>query len=477
MIGWLILAAILLFVFVLLLRTARFRPAEQKYGSIEPVEVDAARAVEHLAEMIRVPTVSHADASKMDEDTFDRFRAMLPQMYPNVFRVCSFERVDHTGLLFCWKGGSDAAPAVLMAHYDVVPVVPERWTHPPFCGEVFDGVLWGRGTLDTKITFMGILEAAETLIAQGYTPKNDVYFSFGGDEEVNGPAAPAIVRLLQERGIAPALVVDEGGAVVEGVFPGVDRPIAVVGIGEKGMMEATLTAKGGGGHASTPPAHTAVGVLSRAVVNCEKHPFKASLSKPVRELFDRVGRYSGFGLRLVFANLWCFSGLLKRIAPMMGTELNAMMRTTAAVTMAEGSRQSNVLPGSAKATLNIRLLNTDTPEGVLDHLRRAVNDPNVTVEMVHGRCASPYADTEGPQWDALSRAIGQTWPEAIVSPYLMMACSDSYHYSAICKNVYKFSAMALTKEERGLIHNDDERIQVQNIGKTVEFFIRLMQEL
>lgn len=477
MAGWLALFAVLGVAAVLLIRTARFHPVRQQPEPIEPVEVDAARAAEHLAEMIRVPTVSNADPAKMDEQVFDRFRALLPGMYPNVFRVCDFERVDHTGLLFRWKGESSAAPVVLMAHYDVVPVVPERWTHPPFCGEVFDGALWGRGTLDTKITFMGILEAAETLIGQGYVPQNDVYFSFGGDEEVNGPAAPAIVRLLRERGVAPAFVVDEGGAVVEGVFPGVKRPIAVVGIGEKGMMEATLTAKGGGGHASTPPAHTAVGVLSRAVVRCENHPFKASLSKPVRELFDRVGRHSGFGLRLVFANLWCFSGLLKRIAPLLGPELNAMMRTTAAVTMAEGSRQSNVLPGSAKATLNLRLLNTDTPESALEHLRRAVNDPDVTVEMLHGRCASPYADTAGPQWDALSRAIGQTWPDAIVSPYLMMACSDSYHYSAICKNVYKFSAMALTKEERGLIHNDDERIQVANIGRTVEFFIRLMREI
>lgn len=477
MIGWIILALIAVFVIVLLVRAASFKPVESDYGTKADVQINGEQAVDHLAQMVRVPTVSNPDPTLMDEEIFQQFRDLIQKLYPNVFATCTYERVDHTGLLFTWKGKSSEDPVVLMAHYDVVPVVAEQWEHPPFCGEVFDGALWGRGTLDTKITLMGILESAEELIKKGFVPQHDVYFSFGGDEEVNGPAAPATVALLRERGIQPAFVVDEGGAVVEGVFPGVTKPIAVVGIGEKGLMEATLTAKSGGGHASMPPQQTAVGILSQAVANVEKHPFPARISKPVQELFNNVGRYAPFGLRIVFANLWCFGGLLKCLGQKLGCELNAMMRTTVAATMVEGSKQSNVLPGSAKATLNLRLLNPDTPEDVLAHLRKAVNDPRVEVAMNHGRPASPYADTNCPQWAVLQKAIGQTWGEAIVSPYLMLACSDSYQYSAICNNVYKFSAMAMTREERGLLHNHNERIRVENVGRTVEFFTRLMLEL
>ena len=223
MIGWIILALIAAFVLVLLVRAAQFRPQDPDYGPKADVTINAEQAVDHLAQMVRIPTVSNEDPAKMDEGIFQSFRDLLPQLYPHVFQTCTYERVDHTGLLFTWKGRSSDQPTVLMAHYDVVPVVADQWQHPPFCGQVFDGALWGRGTLDTKITLMGILESAEALIQQGFVPQHDVYFSFGGDEEVNGPAAPAAVALLRSRGIQPAFVVDEGGAVVQGVFPGVSH--------------------------------------------------------------------------------------------------------------------------------------------------------------------------------------------------------------------------------------------------------------
>lgn len=364
-----------------------------------------------------------------------------------------------------------------MAHYDVVPVEESRWRHPPFCGEVFDGELWGRGTLDTKITLMGILEAAERLIGEGFVPQNDVYFAFAGDEEVNGTGAPAAVQVLKERGVKPAMVVDEGGAVVEGVFPGVKRPMAVVGIGEKGLADLEITAKSEGGHASHPPLHSAVGVLSKAVVACEKHQFKAEITTPVREMLNTVGPYAPFGLRVVFANLWCFGGLITGVIHKLGGELNAMMRTTMAFTMARGSKQSNVMPNEATATVNLRLINSTTVEGAAEHLRRAINDPAVEVRVLHGSEASPYAQVDGEAWRTLAAAVGETWQEAIVTPYLMIACSDSRHFSEICRNVYKFSAMALSGEQRGLIHNDDERVELPTVAKTVEFFTRLIQKL
>lgn len=477
MIGWILLGLAVCFVAVLLVRTAQFRPKAQQNATPQACPVDRNTAVAHLAEMVKIPTVSSPDPSKFDEAQFAAFRALLRRQYPKVFAACTYEEFDHTEMLFHWKGETAESPVVLMAHYDVVPVVPERWAHPPFCGEVFDGELWGRGTLDTKITLLGVLESAEALLAQGFVPKHDLYFAFAGDEEVSGTGAPAAVELLRSRGVTPGMVLDEGGAVVDGIFPGVTSPIAVIGIGEKGPMNVQVTAKSTGGHASQPPRHSAVGILSRAIVACENHPFRAELTDPIRAMLETVGPHAPFGLRLVFANLWCFGGLITAASQKLGGELNAMMRTTMAFTMAEGSKQANVLPNEAKATVNLRLINSTTTEDALAHLTRVINDPDVEVKMLEGMNASPYADTASVEYRLLAEAVAETWQGCIVSPYLMIACSDSRHFSKICNNVFKFSAMQLSKAQRALIHNDNERIPVTEIGKTVEFFTRLLQKL
>ncbi len=478
MLGWIVLAAVLLFVAVLLVRAARFCPPPQTLEAPVAVELDREKALDHLQQMIRVETVSNNDWSKVDESKFADFRALLQQLYPQVHSFCPPQRYGNTGILFHWKGKSADAPVVLMAHYDVVPVAAERWQHDPFCGQVIDGELWGRGTLDTKITLLGVLEAAERLIGEGFVPQNDIYMAFSGDEEVAGDSAPAIVRALEEKGVTPAFILDEGGAIVENIFPGVSDPIAVIGIGEKGMADVQLTVQGEGGHASHPPRHTAIGVLAKAIAACEAHPFKAELSFPVRQLFLTAGRHSTFVYRLIFANLWCFGGLLKAMGPMLGSELDAMMRTTMSFNMAQGSKQSNVIPKVATAVANMRLVNTTSLEDVRLHFEKAIKNPAVKVEVLYGQEASPYGDPSCVQYAAMANAIRHTWDKnVIVSPYLMIACSDSRHYSRICKNVFKFSAMALSKEQRDLIHNDNERIPVQKIHECVEFYTRLVQYL
>jgi len=461
---------------VLCLRAAAFKAKDTGERQVRPVEVNRERAQENLATLVRFATVSDADYDKTDKELFAAYREKLKELYPNVTAASEYRQLGNTAMLFKIKGKSDSAPTVLMSHYDVVPVVEERWEHPPFCGEVHDGCLWGRGTLDTKITMVGIMESLEDLLAGGFVPENDLYLSFGGDEEVAGISAPAVVDWLEENGVTPALVLDEGGAVVDGVFPGVDKPIAVIGIGEKGMCEVEFTATSTGGHSSTPPAHTSLGKLAQTIVNIENHPFKAQVTAPVEGLLAKVGPYTPFPLRVVLANLWLFRGLLCRISRKLGGEINAMMRTTVAVTMAQGSKQGNVLPNVSTARVNMRLLNNVSADRALQYLHSQCAE-DVTCRYTICREASPYASTESEAWHKMEKAVGDTWTDAIVSPYLMIAGSDSRHFSRICRDVYKFSAMRLTKEERGLIHNDNERIPVEKIGKTVEFFHRLITML
>ncbi len=471
---WILLGALALFLAVILLRAAFFRPLPEREPDAAPLEFDREKATADLQAMIRCRTVSDRDPAKEDEAEFQKLYDLLPGMFPHVYETCTLHRPDPRALLFHWKGREEGAPTILMAHYDVVSVEEANWKKPPFEGILEDGVLWGRGTLDTKGTFNGVLQAAEKLIGEGFQPKHDIYLAFGGDEEVNGNGAIAIVNWFKEKGITPALVVDEGGAVVENVFPGVKRPCAVVGIAEKGLMNISFEMKSNGGHASAPPPHTAVGVLSNACVKVENHPAKRHFTRPAAEMFNILGRHSTFLYRLIFANLWCFMPVLDMICKKSGGELNALMRTSCAFTTMQGSKGLNVMPAYARMTANLRIIPGETVESTLEYIRKTVNDPQVEITCMDGCDPSPISDTACPEWEELSDAIAATWPGALVSPYLMLACSDSRHYGPISDKVYRFSAMALSKEERGTIHGNDERIPVETIEKTVEFYLRLI---
>lgn len=471
---WIILGLFVIFLAVIVVRALRFNPPDEEAPSGEKIELDNRSATEHLAQMVRLRTVSSRSAELVDKSQFEAFQNLLPVLYPEVTRTCPREFIGETGMLYHWKGKENSAPVVLMAHYDVV-TAGEGWEKPPFCGELDeDNVLWGRGTLDTKGTLCGILEAAELMIKRGFVPQNDIYFSFSGDEEIAGPSAPAIVAELERRGIKPALVIDEGGAIVEDMFPGVKKKCAVIGTAEKGMMDLEFKVKSRGGHTSAPPVKNPVGTLCRAVVASETHPFPARLTPAAAQMFDTLGRYSGFGLKLIFANLWCFLPVLKLICKKSGGELNALMRTTCSFTMMQGSNASNVFPPEAKMTANLRIVPGETVDTATEHLKKVMNDGDVEISRIHGTNPSPFADVTSPQWALVKEAVSETWPGVIVSPYMMVACSDSRHFCKICDNVLRFSAMELSKEERGRIHGLNERIPAEKIGKAMEFFARII---
>lgn len=475
---WIALAALVVAFFaVIIIRALRFKPRATEAVAPAEAVVDGQAAIAHLADMIRCRTISYYEDERIDKAEFAKFRALLRRHYPTVFERCAYEEIGPSGILLSLKGKRAEKPAVFMSHYDVVPVNEAQWTKPAFDGLVEDGILWGRGTLDTKCTLLGVMEAAEHLLSGGFVPENDLYFAFAGDEEVAGKSQPAIVETLRARGVVPALVLDEGGAVVEGVFPGVKQPCALIGIAEKGLMDVQFVIEGAGGHASSPPSHTGIGRLARAVTRIEAKPFPATLTKPVAEMFDTLGRRSSFAYKLIFANLWCFLPVLDAMCKKAGGELNAMMRTTCAFTMAEGSKASNVLPPRARMVANLRIISGDTCESTVERLKRLVADDGIQTSIIHGTDPCNISRTQGYGWEKLTHAIAETWPEAEVSPYLMFAASDSRHYAAISENVYRFSTMELTKEERAGIHGHDEHIPLEKIIKTVQFYVRLMRTL
>ena len=325
------------------------------------------------------------------------------------------ENVGRDALLFTWRGtDSTLAPIVLMGHMDVVPVAPgtdSLWKHGAFSGDIADGFIWGRGSLDDKGTVLGVLEACEALIASGFKPSRTIILSFGADEEAGGESgAKVIAALLESRGIKPLFVLDEGGTVVKGAIGGITKPVALIGIAEKGYLTVEMKVRAEGGHSSMPPKHTAAGILATAITRLEGHPMRASIGATTGKLFDAIGREMSFGRRIVFANRFLFDPLIERqLAAAPGTD--ATLRTTTAVTMLEGSPKDNVLPSQAKAAVNFRILPGDSVAGVIAHMRGVIDDDRVELTAKNPQVEpSPISSTSDTAWSIVSRTVGNPIP-------------------------------------------------------------------
>jgi len=444
-------------------------------ASAEALQVDAAAAALHLSELIKKRTIASRDPGAWNPAEFEAFRDLLPKLYPESHRVMERTIIDGHALLYRWKGKVAGEPLVLMSHYDVVPASDTGWIRPAFSGDIFEGKVWGRGTLDTKCTLVAALEAVESLVKAGFIPERDVYLSFGNDEEIGGDGAPSIVRYLTDAGIKPGLVLDEGGAVVLGVFPGVSKPLAMVGVAEKGVTDIELLVKSAGGHSSTPPRRGAAWRLARAITRLEARPFHASFPPATRVMFRTLAPYAGPGLRLVLSNLWFFEPLILWIFGRAGGELGAMCRTTMVVTMLEGSKAANVLPAEAKAVVNIRIAIGQSVESVVAYIRRVISDQLVEIRVLHPGEPSPVSALSGERFETLKSTISDVFPEAVTTPYIVMGGTDARHYAHVSRSVYRFSPMSMSKAERASLHAVNEAIPVESLAKAVEFYIRLIR--
>jgi carboxypeptidase PM20D1 len=447
---------------------------------LRPADHDALRdrAVARLQALVRIPTVSRPDPADEDAAAFERFLAELRTQFPLLHGELELTPVTDHALLFRWAGRDAARPVVLMAHLDVVPVdFDATWQHPAFGGDIVDGDIWGRGTLDDKGSLVGICEAVERLLEQGFTPAQDVWLSFGCDEEVMGQAAPAAVAVLRERGVRPWFVLDEGGAVAHEAFPGVEPPVAVVGVTEKGVTSLELRVDGRGGHASTPVRMDATARLARAILRLDRKPFPASAPEPTVELMQRLAPHAPAALRPLMANAARVRPVLTRALVAAGAEAAAMTRTTAAVTTLSGSPALNVIASTAKAGVNVRIMVGDSVASVLEHVRKAVHDDQVKVSVLEAGEPSPVSPTDDDAFRLLESTIAEAFPDAVPAPYVMMAATDSRFFTEICERVYRFTPFRMTKAQRQAIHSYDEHLGVEAFAEGVLWYQRLIERI
>ena len=478
-----ILLAFVMLVSVLVFRALQFT---SKQIQVEPLadngEVNASEVAAHLAGALTYRTISYQDSRLFNSNQFLSFHRYLERTFPKTHRTLAKEVIEKYNLLYKWEGTDEKLkPILFLAHQDVVPVelvTVNKWTKLPFLGEISDGYIWGRGALDFKEGLIGILEAVEILLESGFEPRRTIYFAFGYDEEIGGKnGASKMAALLQSRNIEFEYILDEGSAITEGVIPGPDSPIALIGICEKGYVSAEMIVKSKGGHSSMPPRHTAIGILSAAVNKLEKNQVKGEIKEPIRQMFEFVGPEMSFSKRLVLSNLWLFGGLLEHklwSSPVTA----ALIHTTTAATILEAGVKENVLPTRARAVVNFRICPGESIESVLVHIHRVVDDPRVEVnrlDTVFVSDPSVISSPESPSFKILHKTIRQIFPEVIVAPWMTIAGTDSRHYAKLSRNIYRFTPMRLTPEDLSRIHGINERISVKNYQQMVRFYMQFIR--
>lgn len=462
---------------VLLFNTVRYT-ADNIVSSDNPgtLAIDQAQVVDRLSQAVRFATVS----DQTDGNAFDDFLDWMVQAFPRVHQQMSRTIVGGYTPVYIWSGRNADLPAVLLAaHYDVVPAQSEtlaEWTYPPFQGEVADGFVWGRGTLDNKGPLVAMLSAAEYLLAEGFQPQRTIVFSFGHDEEVRGAGATAAVEYLQSITLPVDWSLDEGSFVFNRVIPGLSKPVASINVAEKGVVTLDLIAGAQGGHSSMPPQQTAVGDLSKALTKLEKNPLPGGLRDVSAEFFSGLGPHFEFPQRVLFANQWLFRPLLEYGLGQAPTT-HALLRTTAAPTMLSAAPAPNVLPTQAKATVNFRIHPRDTMASVREHVQQAVANDSVTVEFAdYPRFdPSPVAQSDTSAYSMISESLAGAFGDVIVVPGLTIGATDSRIYQRIASNSYRVNPFMLEGADLPLLHGIDERVSLDNLRAAVIFYTSLLR--
>ncbi|WP_028566838.1 M20/M25/M40 family metallo-hydrolase [Salisaeta longa] len=446
--------------------------------SVEAADVTISdEAMERLAGALRHRTITARAPEDRDDAAYADFRAYLRAKYPRVHEHLTRSVVNGHSVLYTWPGSNAArAPLVFMAHYDVVPVdEPADWTHPPF-GGVYDGThVWGRGALDDKASVCALFEAVDQLLAAGYQPQRTIHLAIGHDEEVGGAAgASAVAARIAADGPPPALVVDEGGALTEGALPGIDAPIAFVGVAEKGYLSLALRATHPGGHSSVPTTRTSVDIITEAVQRLRNTPLPARLDGVTGTTFDTLTPAMPFVGRLIFANRWLFNGLAKKLLARRAPS-NAAIRTTTAPTRLTAGVKDNVVPSTARATMNFRILPGQSVDDVHAHVADVLEDLPIETHVVQAGEPTPVAPTTSDAFALVKDAIHATGPrDVVVAPFVVPGTTDSRHYAPYTDRVYRFAPFRLTPDDQSRIHGVDERISAADVARMIAFYRYLM---
>lgn len=470
-----LLGVLLVLTTVLLIRTFLFHSKQNK--SIRATKAPAvnAGALQHFQRAIQFKTISYADTTQFDSSQFLGLQRYLDTAYPLVHQKMVREVVNRYTLLYHWKGRNDTArPVIFLAHMDVVPVESsnlDAWEVEPFSGTVKDGFVWGRGSFDNKVNMVSMLESAEKLLQENFQPERSIYFVFGHDEEVHSPnGAGVVAKILAARNIRAHLVLDEGGIVTKEKLPGVNFPVALVGTAEKGFLTLSLQVQKEGGHSSMPEQETAIDILAKALVTLRSNPLEPRITIAQQDFIDHLGPELPFLKKMVFANTWLFEGLIMNqyVKTPVG---NAVMRTTYAPTIISAGIKENIIPAVANATVNLRLLPGDSAHIVLARMRDIVNDNRVNIRIESFTEPSGVTPANGEGYKKVEAAILKTFPNTVVTPFLLIGGTDSKRFIDISDHIIRFTPLIDPIGNHGI----NERVSIESFGLAMWYYEQMMR--
>ncbi len=471
---YVILGLLGLLIIIIIIRALLFNDKQKKVVVKECTKDN--KVVEDLNTFLKYPTISYLNNESTDFTIFQAYIDKVKEMFPLVFSKCEFTQTKEYAIKLKLKGKNSDKPTVLMSHYDVVPVT-EGWKHDPFLGEVVDGYVYGRGAIDTKCTMACALRALEKALANNYIPENDLYLCFGSNEEVYGDSQVKIVEEMKKEGIKPALVFDEGGGITSNAFPGVKEDTAFLGVVEKGMANVKLSIEGNGGHSSTPRRNGPTIQLAKALLELEKHPMKPQYTKTTKELVNIMGRNSSFVLKLVFANMWLFKGLVKKLFVKMSADTRALVSSTFAFTLINGGTATNIIPNYVEANINVRIAPFDTVDDVVKHIKKVIKNDNIKIEVSDVNKMYQECDFNSEGYNKIKNVVYQTFDNVIAAPFIMLGGTDARHYNEISDCVIRFSPLYLTNEDRKGVHGLDEKVKVETLQQCLQFYENLLKVL
>lgn len=500
-----IVLIIVAFALVLFIKTLTFPFTSTKQLASSPMQYPInEQAIQRLSKAIQIPTISTVEYTETNFEPFNQFYQFLETSYPRIFERMDIVNINTYGLVFHWKGKyKNKKPLLFLSHYDVVPVnnydstlsvnykptfninskatplakYQDSWTFPPFSGAVDNGRIYGRGTLDMKGMLISILEAGNQLIEEDFIPEQDIYFAFGHDEEVSGrQGALKIAEYFKNKNIEFGAVYDEGGYVVSpgSILKSVDKALALVGVAEKGFLTLQITVKGTGGHSSMPPKKGSLVLASEIIEKLNSNQMNSIITQPIELFLQNIGGSMDFKSQLAISNQWLLKGLLIKSLEADAAS-NALIRTTTAITMAHSSDAPNVLSATTEITVNFRILQGNSVEDVLNHVRQVCQGYDVDYKIISSREPSKISDVSGDAFKKVVKTIQEVYPNAIVSSYLTIGGTDAYKYEIVSDNVFRFMPVEINQYDQRLIHNDNESITIENYMRMIQYFKLLMK--
>ena len=436
--------------------------------------------LKNFSEAIRIQTVSPENIEDFDSIQFAKFNNFLALTYPLTDSLLQHQIINNFSHLYFWQGSETALePIILMGHLDVVPVIDENrkyWKQEPFEGAIVNDTLWGRGTMDDKVGVIGILESTEALLKKGFQPKRSIYLAFGHDEEIGGVnGAKAIATHLKSMGVQATFILDEGGIISSGMVPGIEKDVALIGIAEKGSVSIQLSIEIEGGHSSMPGKETAIDALSAAIYKLKSNPFPAFISPPIEGFLAYLGPEMSFVNRMAFANAGLFEKMIVGVYEGSPSG-NALVRTTTSPTIFNSGVKDNIIPLTAKATVNFRIITGSSVAEVKERIRTVIDDDRILIDEGNFNTEpSKVSSFDAPGFSLIHQTIAEVYPETLVSPYMVVAATDARHFGELSDQIYRFLPTKINKANVKSIHGLNERIAVTDYQTAIHFYTQLIK--